>query len=72
MQQRNTMFLSSYSYSLNMSMVVLDYIIDEQCAVIKFLVKMVQKLKYEFLPHSLWSQNFASCDYHLICPSTKH
>jgi hypothetical protein len=40
-------------------MVLLDYTIDEQCAVIQFLVEMVQELKSELLPHSLWSQNFA-------------
>jgi hypothetical protein len=62
----------SYSHSLNMSTVLVNCTTNEQHAVIRFLVEMVQKLKFQLLPHSLYSLNFAPCDYHLIWTATKH
>jgi hypothetical protein len=61
----------SYNHSLNMSTAVLNCTTDER-AVIRFLVEMVQKLKFEVLPNSLCSLNFAPCDYYLIWTTTKH
>jgi hypothetical protein len=55
-----------------MSALLLDYTIDKQHAVNQFLVKMVEKLKFELLSHPWHSPNLVPCDCHLIWTTPNH